>query len=245
MDRRRILVIAAAIVAALGAVLVFLYVHSADNRAQDQYKTTEVLVAKTQINAGETIEQATQAGKIDKKAVVSNALVPGYQADTSALTGEVAQVNIYPGEQIIASKFGKTAAPVSALQIPSGKMAISVNLTDPARVAGFVQPGSSVSIFMQGSDPKKGQPFSELLLPQVTVIGVGSTTPVATTTTDQSGNQTTEQLPRTLLTLAVDQAQAQKVLFASGNGALAFALLPDGTTSKTAPATTFDNLFAG
>lgn len=243
MDRRRILVIAAAIVAALGAVLVFLYVRGADNRAQDQFKTTEVLVAKGQINAGETIEQATQAGKIDKKAVVTNALVPGYQVDTTALTGEVAQVTIYPGEQIIATKFGKTAAPVSALQIPSGKMAISVNLTDPARVAGFVQPGSTVSIFMQGSDPKKGQPFSQLLLPDVTVIGVGSTTPVATTTTDTSGNQTTEQLPRTLLTLAVDQDQAQKVLFASTNGALAFALLPDGTTAKPGAPTTFDNLF--
>lgn len=243
MDRRRILVIAAAIVAALGAVLVFLYVRGADNRAQGQYKTTEVLVAKAQINAGETIEQATQAGKIDKKPVVTNALVAGYQVDTTALTGEVAQVTIYPGEQIIASKFGKTTAPVSALQIPSGKMAISVNLTDPARVAGFVQPGSTVSIFMQGSDPKKGQPFSQLLLPDVTVIGVGSTTPVATTTTDTSGNQTTEQLPRTLLTLAVDQDQAQKVLFASTNGALAFALLPDGTTAKPQPPTTFDNLF--
>ena len=243
MDRRRMLVVAAAIVAALGAVLVFVYVQGADNRAQDQFKTTAVLVAKTQINAGESIEQATQAGKIDKKAIVDNALVPGYLVDTSTLTGEVAQVNIYPGEQILASKFSKSAAPVSALQIPSGKMAISVNLTDPARVAGFVQPGSQVSIFMQGSDPKKGQPFSQLLLPDVTVIGVGSTTPVATTTTDTSGNQTTEQLPRTLLTLAVDQTEAQKVPFASTNGALAFALLPDGTTAKPQPPTTFDNLF--
>lgn len=243
MDRRRILVIAAAIVAALGAILVFVYVQGADNRAQDQFKTTEVLVAKAQINAGESIEQATQAGKIDKKAIVNDALVPGYQADTSALTGEVAQVSIYPGEQIIASKWGKTTAPVTALQIPSGKMAISVNLTDPARVAGFVQPGSNVSIFMQGSDPKKGQPFSQLLLPDVTVIGVGSTTPVATTTTQPSGAQTTEQLPRTLLTLAVDQSEAQKVLFASTNGALAFALLPDGTSAKPQAPTTFDNLF--
>lgn len=243
MDRRRILVIAAAIVAALGAVLVFVYVQGADNRAQGQFKTTDVLVAKAQINAGESIEQAAQAGKIDKKAIVDNALVPGYQIDTSAITGEVAQANIYPGEQIIATQFGKTTAPVSALQIPSGKMAISVNLTDPARVAGFVQPGSVVSIFMQGSDPKKGQPFSQLLLPSVTVIGVGSTTPVATTTTTTSGTQTTEQLPRTLLTLAVDQTEAQKVLFASGNGALAFALLPDGTTAKPQAPTTFENLF--
>ena len=44
------------------------------------------------------------------------------------------------------------------------------------------------------------------------MLGVGSTTPVSTTTTDESGASTTEQLPRTLLTLSLTQAQTQKVL---------------------------------
>ena len=45
MDRRRVLLIAAAVVAALGTVLVLVYVQGADNRARDAYETTEVLVA--------------------------------------------------------------------------------------------------------------------------------------------------------------------------------------------------------
>ncbi|UDY22523.1 Flp pilus assembly protein CpaB [Nocardioides sp. Kera G14] len=246
MERRRILVVAAALVAALGAVLVFLYVRSADNRAEDQYQTTEVLVAASQINPGETIEAATGAGKIVKKAVANGSLLADYQTDTSALTSQVALTTIYPGEQIVASKFGTTAAPASALQIPKNQVAVSVNLTDPARVAGFVNPGSQVGIYMTGTDPKSGKPFAQVLLPSITVIGVGSTTPVSTTTTDQTtGNQTTEQLPRTLLTLAVSPADAQKILFAQGNGELAFALLPaDGSTSiKPGAETDFDNLF--
>src|SRR5690242_12564566 len=217
MERRRILVVAAALVAALGAVLVFMYVRGADTRAEDQYQTTDVLVATQPIQMGETIDAASSAGKITKKAVTNNSLLPDYQVDLSALTGKVALTTIYPGEQIIASKFGTTAAPVSALQIPDDKIAISVNLTDPARVAGFVNPGSQVAIFLNGTDAKKGTPFTQLLLAKVTVIGVGSTTPVSTTTTDQSGSQTTEQLPRTLLTLAVSQDEAQKVLYSQGN----------------------------
>ncbi|MFT4264879.1 MAG: Flp pilus assembly protein CpaB [Nocardioides sp.] len=246
MDRRRILIVAAAVVAALGAVLVFLYVRSADTRAEDQYQTTDVLVATVQIDPGETIDAAMGANKIVKKAVANGSLLADYQTDASNLSGQVALTTIYPGEQIVASKFGATQAPSSSLQIPKDQVAVSVNLTDPARVAGFVNPGSHVGIYMTGIDPETGKPFAQVLLPDITVIGVGSTTPVSTTTTDQStGDQTTEQLPRTLLTLAVSPANAQKVLFAQGNGELAFALLPaDGSTSiKAGAATDFDNLF--
>ena len=245
MERRRILVVAAALVAALGAVLVFMYVRGADTRAQDQFETTDVLVATQPIQTGETIDAASSAGKIVKKAVTNSSLVPGYQVDLTALTGKIALTPIYPDEQILASKFGDTAAPTSSLQIPDDNIAITVNLTDPARVAGFVDPGSKVAIFLNGTDLKDGKPFTQLLLPDVTVIGVGSTTPVSTTTTDQTGAQTTEQLPRTLLTLALSQEDAQKVLFSQGNGELAFGLLPvDGKASvKTGVRTGFDNLF--
>jgi pilus assembly protein CpaB len=62
---------------------------------------------------------------------------------------------------------------------------------------------------------------------------VGDTTVVSTTKTDEdTGEQTTEEVPRTLLTLAVDQAEAEKVIYASVNGDLAFALLTDKSTVK-------------
>jgi pilus assembly protein CpaB len=246
MERRRILIIAAALVAVLGAALVVLYARGADNRAEDRFKTTDVLVASSTISPGETIAAATSAGKIVLKAVTNNSLLTGYQTSTGSLSGTVALTTIYPGEQIISSKFGTTSAPSSGLQIPKGEVAVSVNLTDPARVAGFVNPGSHVGIYVTGTNPKTTTTFAQSLLTDVTVIGVGSTTPVSTTTTDQStGDQTTEQLPRTLLTLALSPGDAQRVLFAQANGELAFALLPDdgSTAVKQGSATTFDNVF--
>ena len=59
----------------------------------------------------------------------------------------------------------------------------------------------------------------------MTVLGVGSTTPVTTTTTAEDGTQQTEQLPRTLLTLALTQEDAQKVILASKTLDVTFALL--------------------
>ena len=71
------------------------------------------------------------------------------------------------------------------------------------------------------------------------MLGVGSTTPVTTTTTAQDGTQVAEQLPRTLLTLALNQEEAQKVILASKSVDLTFALLTkESTVVANQPETT-------
>jgi len=242
MDRRRILLVVAVLVAALGSALVFLYTKGADTRAEKKFDTVEVLKATAIINPGEKFEDAQAAGKLALQAVSQDSLLDGYQTTTDSLSGTVSLGTIYPGEQIISAKFGTSAAVQSTLQIPDQNMAASVNLTDPARVAGFVNPGSQVAVFWTGAGPD-GEQLSKLLLPRVTVLGVGSTTPVSTTTTDESGQSTTEQLPRTLLTLSLTQAQTQKVLLGASTGELAFGLLTDSSAVADAPETTAQNLF--
>jgi len=243
MDRRRILLVAAVLVAAMGAVLVFLYVQGADSRAEERFDTVDVLKATAVIEPGEAIEDAQAAGKLTLAAVAQDELLGGYQTSTDTIVGTKAMQTIYPGEQIVADKFGAGAVASSALPIPDDKIAISVNLTDPSRVAGFVNPGSEVAIFLTGSNATDGTAYSRLLLPRVSVLGVGNTTPVSTTTTDETGASTTEQLPRTLLTISVDQRQAEKILFAQGNGELAFGLLTESSIVNPGEAMTFDLLF--
>ena len=84
-----------------------------------------------------------------------------------------------------------------------------------------------------------------MLLGDVTVIGVGSTTNVSTTTTDSTGAQTTESLPRTLMTLAVDQADAQKVVHAKDSQIPMSFGLRSGTSriDQDMPGTGLSNLF--
>lgn len=243
MDRRRVLLVVAALIAALGTLLVFLYVRGADQRADEKYHAVRVLKAVKQITAGETVAAAQAAGKIEESSVGEGERLPDALTSLASLDGQIAQTTVFPGEQIVASKFGTTPASTNQLTIPKGMIAVSVNLTDTARVAGFVNPGDKVAIFMNSTGGAGLGSFSRLLLTDVEVIAVGGTTVVSTTKTDATGTKTEEQLPSTLFTLGVTQAQAQKILFATGNGELAFGLL--NGDSKVAPDTgvNADNLF--
>jgi pilus assembly protein CpaB len=244
MDRRRLLLILAVFVAVIGTALVFLYVQGADKRANKQYATVSVLKATQNIAAGESYDSALAAGKISSQPVPQNQLNQGYEVDTTALKGKISSVPIFAGQQVISSQFGSSVqATASSLPIPKGMIAISVNLTDPDRVAGNVQNGSEVAIFVTGQLTSAAGGAStgdvqstRLLLPSVTVLNVGSPQPPAASTSDTADATatTTEDLPRTLLTLAVTQSEAQKVILASKALDLTFGLLT--TNSNVAPA---------
>jgi pilus assembly protein CpaB len=251
MDRRRLLLIVAVFVALIGTALVFVYVQGADNRASQKFDNVQVLKATQNIAAGEQYDSALSSGKISLQDVPRDQLNNGYQTSTTALKGEIASVPIFAGQQIISSQFGKSVGAVaSPLAIPKGMIAISVNLTDPDRVAGNIENGSQVAIFVTGTLTGPGGAAggaaaagtsvqsTRLLLPKVTVLNVGSPQPPTTsTTTDQNGTQTTEQLPRTLLTIAVTQKDAQKVIVASKALSLTFGLLTPTSVVHPAPGT--------
>jgi pilus assembly protein CpaB len=261
MDRRRLLLMLAVFVAIIGTALVFLYVRGADNRAQSQYDSVSVLAATQNIAAGESYDDAVSSGKIAATSVPQTQLNEGYQTSITALKGKVASVPIFAGQQIISGQFGNTIQATSTnLPIPKGMIAISVQLSDPDRVAGNVYPGSRVAVFatgLGGPDHKAGSGAAvgaadlsasetALLLPNVLVLNVGDPVQATSTTTDESGVQTSETLPRTLLTLAVNQKDAQKIILAQkgdSSDALTFGLLTNTSQVKKGPGTTTANVW--
>jgi len=228
--------IVAALIAALGTGMVFLYVRGADTRAEASQQPVQVLKAVTRIEPGEKIADAQAAGKIQLGTVPRKQVLGGAVNSITTLGDEVALSPIYPNEQIVSSKFG-AASDASSLTIPDGNIAISVTLSDTGRVAGFVSPGNNVAIFAGTGSTTR------LLLSKVQVIAVGATTVVSKTTTSAAGAQTTEQLPKTLFTLSVNQREAEKVMFASSHGELSFALLNDKSKVAADSGVTASNLF--
>jgi pilus assembly protein CpaB len=239
MGRRTLLLIAAMVVAAVGTTMVFLYVHGVNSRALKDQEPVRVVMAKKAISAGTSGADASAAAAFEVKEISKSSAAPGAISDIAPIADLVALAPIYPGEQILTSKFGESASS-SALPIPDGKLAISVSLGDPARVAGYVGPGSTVAVFLSTTD--KGRQTTQLLLPEVEVIAANGKTVVPDTATGDAA--AAAPAPGALVTLAVDQEEYQKVLFATKAGELYFALMgKDAKPSLGVPGTTAENLF--
>jgi pilus assembly protein CpaB len=243
MGRRTVILIVALLIAVVGASMVFLYVRGADTRAQEKQEPVEVLKAVAQIEPGESLTKAQTAGKLELQSVPRSQVLEGALSSVGENGALVALARVFPNEQITLSKFG-SAGEQDVLSMPEGQFAISVNLSDTGRVAGFVSPGSRVAVFLNGPVGAQGQEGTRLLLPEVQVIAVAQTTvTTSTTSTAEGGAQTTETLPRTLFTLAVNQKEAEKLMFASTSGELSFGLLNDKSKVQPGPGVTQTNLF--
>jgi len=245
MGRRKILLVVAVVVAAMGAALVFVYARGAENRAAEKFETVDVLVVKTAIERGESANSAYETGKIDIQQVPRAQVLTGATADGTAFTDQYALTTMYPGEQLIPEKFGGAdeVEAETTLPIPEGMVAISVSLSDTARVGSFIRPGARVGVFLTGTLPPQNVPTTKLLMRDLLVLATGSTTTVAPPAAEGEAATATEQLPNTLFTLAVTQKEAEKILFAQGLGELAFALANPNSDLKPGDGVRADDLF--
>lgn len=226
MDRRRLLLVVAAVIAALGVALVFVYARGAEARAADKYDTVEVMTASQQIRPGESLDSAIEAGKVKLKEVARAQLLEGASKDTEPLQDKIALTTIYPGEQIIPAKFGGVGDPldVASLPIPAGLLTKTEDFELP--VGAFILPGSEVAVFATTSDLGN----TCLLVPRVPVIAVGAELANGKQEEPQSSEEVDKAPP---LTIALTQEQFEQMEDAKQTGDLSVALL--NSESKVQP----------
>jgi len=241
MGRRTLLIISAILVATLGTAAVFLYANNAQKQAVADQNPVTVVVAKAPIQIGTVGKTAADAGAFEEKTLPASAVAPGALADTSSIQTLVAQVPVQPGQQVLASMFGNLNAS-NGLEIPAGKVASSVQLGDPQRVAGFLAPGSQVAVFVTMPETEKQSSYTRLVLTRVPVIAVGPAT--VTTRTSGSGDQAnTEQIPTAILTLGVSQKEAEKLGLANEVGKVFFTLIDKNSKVAPSAGTSVNDLF--
>lgn len=244
MDRRRLLLVVAAVIAALGVALVFVYARGAETRAAEKFDTVEVLTASQKISPGENLDEALKNGKVALKHVAKAQLLEGATKDADPLRGKVALTTIYAGEQLVPVKFGGAdeVEAAATLPIPEGKVAISISVEDDGRVGQFIRAGAEVAVIVTLLDPQDDPIESRTLLERVTVLADGAKTAVPTDE-DEDGDGAAEQEIQQLLTVAVTQREAEKVRFAEKAGELSAALLNDASKVESDNGIDDKNLF--
>jgi pilus assembly protein CpaB len=148
MGRRFLAIILATVVALVGVVAVLFYARGADSRAIAAQQPTDVFVAKVVVPSGTALKDAVANGSIVKTSVAQKGAPAGALTQVSDANGALlALSDIQPGEYVLEARFGTTPTGTKAIEVPAGQVAVSIQLSDPARVGTFVTPGSRVVIF--------------------------------------------------------------------------------------------------
>lgn len=258
MNRRVIAVLVAVVLAVLGGALVINYVRSADARAIAAQQPVKVYVAQKLIPAGTMLKDAERTELFAETRVAASALPAGALQDvTPENSSFLALSDIQPGEFLMSARFGDTPVGEKAIEVPSGMLAMSMELSDPARVGKFVTPGSHIAVYathkikLFGTD-EKVKAFNDLdvkgttvLLPDVQVIGMGDTPLAAPQQAAKAEGDQQNAAPGFLVTLAVSPEDAPRVAHAINDYTLYAALRgPDvkvDAKSGTDDVTVFNN----
>jgi Flp pilus assembly protein CpaB len=227
-NRRTVIAVIAVVLAVLAGTGVYLYTSSADARAKEDVEMIQALVATQNIARGTQGDQALSEGLIEKKDVPRSALPPGRVKNPNSVKGKVAGTEIASGQFIVAESFttnGKGGAFSSGL--PKDRQAISVQLDPKQAVAGRIVEGDLVNVIVVGKVRKDPQaPFDPAVPDNVSMFAVQNAKVLAvgqaveadgttTDTTDESTNTGDVATDRSLVTLEVDAADAQRIALAT------------------------------
>ena len=161
----------------------------------------------------------------------------GTDLDKAVLTS-----TLEPGQLLLAAMFGSSSTVTSGLNLPEGAMAVTVETGVPQLVAGYVRPGARIAIFLtynlldEDFEETKLQ-RTRVLLPNVEVLSTGTYQPPARNDDGAAGSGTTENQPTgaMLVTVAVSQADAERLIAGLNTGKLYLGLLTDSVQVAPGP----------
>jgi pilus assembly protein CpaB len=247
--RRRLLAAAAALVLALaGAVVLVAYAQGADARAMAGMATEPVLVVAQPVAAGTRAEDL--AALVRSEQLPARAAVPGRVTDLADLAGQVATVDLQPGEQLLTGRF---AAPESlqapgTVAVPPGTEEVSV-LLDPQRaVGGRLAAGDQVGVLLSLDTPATHAVLHRVLVTQVQGAPAAASSTQAATGTDDGTDGTAAPgsvapAASLMVTLALTAEQAEVVVFGAEHGTLWLALETGDTDLDGTEVVTGDTVY--
>jgi len=230
MNRRALAIALALLLAVIGTGAVLAYVSHVNARAMAGLKPVTVLVAQREIPAGRPAGAAWQDGSLREETLPAQSVSPeAISSITADLGSLVMSSDVMPGQVLLRPMLVPVAQVSGGLAIPGSMVAVTIPLCISQAVAGYVHAGSQVAIFdtfssqslsssescSQSGESHQGQASgtveTRVVLPRVMVLAVGS--PGSGQGGSGSGlNAGSQSQGGVLVTLAVDQADAERVI---------------------------------
>jgi Flp pilus assembly protein CpaB len=221
--RRGTLAIALVATLVAGGILVFA-LHRYRQSVETANKPASVLVTNRFIPKG-TSGAAIGVGEYFRtKKMLAKQVAQGALASSAALHGQVAAVDIYPGQQLTAADFVSGGRFYSKL--PRNQRAVSVPVDTSHGLIGDISTGDRADVYVSFPREANAPAYLRLIAPNVVVLEAGHApkgTLGANTATATSN-----------VTLEVNAHQAAELAFSADNGKVWLVLRPaDGSSPRS------------
>lgn len=237
MPRRVIASVAAGLLALVGAAILLSYVSGADARAMAGLDAVEVLVVTKIIPEGTPADELK--GLVRSTPLPATAVMPGALVSLDAVDGQVAMVELLPGEQLVAERFGSADAlvPAGTVEVPDGLQEVSILLESQRVLGGQIAAGDEVGVMVSLTDPSR----TALTLDRALVVRVDG----GSVATSEAGTDAAEVAPEgnVLVTFALAAHDAEQLVFGMEHGTVWLSRQNDTTTSDGAAVVTSEDVY--
>ncbi|MGV0111087.1 Flp pilus assembly protein CpaB [Arthrobacter sp. CP30] len=245
MKSRLLAGVAAVVLALVGAMLLYGYAQGAEARAVEGLDPLPVLVVATEIPAGTPTAELMPF--LTTESLPATAVSATALKDLDASAGKVTSVVLMPGEQVLAERLvdPDDAAITGSVAVPDGLQEVSFTIEPDRAVGGKITPGDTVGIFVSlesgGLEETPDVPTTKLALHKILVTSVQRAPTAAAVDPaadpEAQARAEAEALPSgsLMLTVAVDTAQATKIVHANQNATLWLSKESDTTIEGDSP----------
>lgn len=240
--RRRILAALAALVLLLvGTVVLLSWVRGAEARAFAGVRTTEVLVADRLIPEGTPAAELTAL--VRTEVLPEKAVLAGRVTDLGDLAGQVATVDLQPGEQLLGARFADPAdvGVPGVVAVPAGLQEVSVQLEPQRAIGGRLAAGDYVGVVVS-LDGRTRALLHRVLVTQVQGAPAPAR-PDAAGGAETASSGAAAPTASLMVTFAVSAAQAEAVVFGAEHGTVWLSLEPEGARTGGTDVLTGDNVY--
>ena len=181
--------------------------------------STSAVVAKANIPAGTTGQAMISSGVVAIELIPTKSYSPLDLGSLTGLTDEVLTQSVAKGHALDSTEL---KASTSSISVPTGLDAVTVTISGPNSLAGYLQPGAHVDVYANitkistasGVSSTLPLPCTELAMSNIDVLDVQSTVPSYASHETSAGR--TIPASETLL-LAVNPSNARNIEFLSQN----------------------------
>jgi pilus assembly protein CpaB len=246
MKRARIIVLAIALTAALGAAWMAKSMMSGPREVQEVEKivgAVDVLVAAKDINLGDSVDGAdVKWQQWPQEGVTPGLITKSAEPDAPAtLSGAIARAPFIAGEPIKEQKLIKISeGGVMAAILPSGMRAISTPIREETAAGGFILPNDRVDVILSRAVKvgNKDDHVSETILRNIRVLAIGQTL-------EQHGDDKVASGKTATLELTPRQTEVLALAQSLGEISLSLRSLADATPGQSEPTAKIGDAYSG